>query len=404
MFVFIFLFIGIFTTAIILIQQYISKPSKSEPLPPPTSRPPIHPPTTEPTTTPYPPTTEPTTTPYPPTTEPTTTPYPPTTEPTTTLELFKNVTTKGGWEPGNGDMSTIQVPDLSMYDDMTITLNMSCADGEYCPWDFVAILYIKDSNQPTIAKWITPYSSPPGSWTTNISSMISLLKQNQNNTFVFWTPQKYNITIVLTLSNKNKGVRPTSYLKLWDINCGNCDNNGPDGHFTGCLSSTYNNRWAPIPFTIPPKTKKIELYILRTARGQSWQDDNCAEFCTTTSNYYINNDINTDTPTYSWDASKGFCPEYGLSACGSECAKELGVLQDQAGTYPNPRNGWCPGLDIKPIVFDITNSLTKNGQNVIKYKELFNGRDYELTKNTYDPYTEGIPPCMEIDSYIVFWN
>ena len=397
MLIFIFLLFGIFTTLVILIQQYTLKTSKSTPIPnqpeppttePPTSRPPTHPPTRPPT--------------HPPTTQPPTTQSPTTEPPPLNLELFKNVTTKGGWDPGNGDISTIQVPDLSMYDDMTITLNMSCADGEYCPWDFVAILYIQDANQPTIAKWITPYSSPPGSWTTNISSMISLLKQNENNIFVFWTPQKYNISILLTLSNKNKGVRPASYLKLWDINCGNCDNNGPDGHFAGCLSSTYNNRWQPIPFTIPPNTKKIELYILRIARGQSWQDDNCAEFCNTTSNYYINDDITKDSPTHT---SKGFCPdEQGLTDCGSECAKELGVVQDQQGTYTNPRNGWCPGLDIKPIVFDITDNVTKNGQNIIKYKELFNGKDYELTKNTYDPYTEGIPPCMEIDSYIVFWN
>ena len=45
-----------------------------------------------------------------------------------------------------------------------------------------------------------------------------------------------------------------------------------------------------------------------------------------------------------------------------------GVIPNQYGTWGYGRQGWCPGLDVKPFVQDITNFISLGEENIIEYE------------------------------------
>ena len=38
--------------------------------------------------------------------------------------------------------------------------------------------------------------------------------------------------------------------------------------------------------------------------------------------------------------------------------------------------GWCPGMDVEPVRFDITNSITLGEEMTLSYRSLFEGEPY----------------------------
>ncbi len=51
----------------------------------------------------------------------------------------------------------------------------------------------------------------------------------------------------------------------------------------------------------------------------------------------------------------------------------IGVVPGQWGNWSQSRAGWCPGLPVETVRFDITEALTLGAENTLSYEASFNG-------------------------------
>jgi Peptide-N-glycosidase F, C terminal len=182
-----------------------------------------------------------------------------------------------------------------------------------------------------------------------------------------WDPKPANYVVSLSFrfSNKGKGMRPVAVQKLWE--------GGP-------LDSTYDTNHPSQTFTVPDGTKKVELFALVTGHGAD--TEHCAEFCNHTHHFAVNGT--------SHDVE---FPEAGNN---DGCQKRVseGVVPNQLGTWYLGRGGWCPGLDVRPFVADVTPNLN-GGTNEIAYRALV---------GTTAPVPDQKYGNIQLSSYLVFWR
>ena len=76
-------------------------------------------------------------------------------------------------------------------------------------------------------------------------------------------------------------------------------------------------------------------------------------------------------------------------------------IPNQYGTWGYGRAGWCPGLDVKPFVTDITTYLELGGENFLEY----NACRVSGTSCVTPPVCAGDGYCPEIafSSYIILY-
>ena len=116
---------------------------------------------------------------------------------------------------------------------------------------------------------------------------------------------------------------------------------------------------------IPPATKRAEVFAYITGHGWGAEKANCAEFCNHTHHFTVDDkEYMHDQP---WVGNN-----YGCAA-----QVPMGTVPNQYGTWTLGRAGWCPGMDVKPFVADVTESVSPGEAVTISYKGLFNGADYQ---------------------------
>jgi hypothetical protein len=129
------------------------------------------------------------------------------------------------------------------------------------------------------------------------------------------------------------------------------------------------------------------LYTLISGHGSGTTAENCAEFCNAQHVFTVNGQqIVEDSP------------EAGTWT-GCLDAIDQGVVANQFGSWPYGRAGWCPGMDVKPRLDDITDMLDP-GTNTMTYQGLFNGADYVPTPSGSGDYW----PEIKMSSWLVFYG
>ena len=85
------------------------------------------------------------------------------------------------------------------------------------------------------------------------------------------------------------------------------------------------------------------------------------------------------------------------------CIEQIpnGVVPNQYGSWPFGRAGWCPGLDVKPWVADITSSVAP-GSNQMTYRGLFQGGNYVPRPNPNPP--GGFGANITMNAWLVVWE
>lgn len=215
-----------------------------------------------------------------------------------------------------------------------------------------------------VGRWITTYSRE-GNWITDISGMLALFREGgtwrmrwdapgqpkkcaPNNPSDCWdTP--YVVTTHLRFSTRGDKARPTQAVPLFG---------------GGAWNETYNDKYEPFAFTVPDGVKKVELYALITGHGFGQDQANCAEFCNHEHHFSVN-------------GGPASVKEHPIAGVSLGCFSQIddGVTPNQLGTWVLGRGGWCPGLDVKPWVVDITDQLV-SGENTVTYEGLFQGKPY----------------------------
>ncbi len=84
------------------------------------------------------------------------------------------------------------------------------------------------------------------------------------------------------------------------------------------------------------------------------------------------------------------------------CAEQVkfGTVPNQFGTWTIGRAGWCPGLDIKPTVWDVTKHAGIGDKATLTYKGLFQGKNYKSEKGNGG----GFGAKIDLDSWLILYE
>lgn len=296
----------------------------------------------------------------------------------------------------------VTIPDLANFDTLETDLSFECPGhlpGNCGAWDYLSHLWVCDSPvaqadggtswtcDKELTRWITSY------WTethhvTDISQQLAALSPGQHH-LRFWAsgqfddgtgtgqgsayrPTDYIVSLSLRFSTKHKGIKPVQLVPLWT---------------GGDWNNTYNASKSPIDVAIPSDAAKVELAFIVTGHG-GVSDTGCSEFCNHQHHFTVN--------------GSPFVKDFPEAQTGNGCAQRIdeGVTPNQFGTWYYGRGGWCPGTDVPPVVFDVTNKVTKGANNTVTYSTTYNNQPLPPTA---DGGVNGQGNIV-LSSWLVIWK
>ena len=204
-----------------------------------------------------------------------------------------------------------------------------------------------------IARWITTYNRE-GRWIMDASAFLPLLDAGGTTRFRYVGAYPYNTTMHFNFSNRGKADRAATVTKLF---------NG------GGFGPNYSLDKEAITLPIAGSTIRSEVLAFITGHGFGGIPHNCAEFCNHTHHFTVNDTEFVKSHQYINDY-------YG-------CAKQvgLGTVPNQFGTWTIGRGGWCPGMDVKPFVADVSDVTTP--MTTLGYRGYLNGVPYQEGQANY---------------------
>jgi len=280
------------------------------------------------------------------------------------LDAQEEVTIVTAWEQellqGNTDTEVV-FPDaaaIAGFDTLEIDLTMDCPDPEqgesgYCgAWDYLSYIYLleegeageEDDTWVEMGRFITTYHRE-GRYLVDATPMLVQLAQGGTRTIRFdASSQSYLTTIDFRFRNTGKGYAPRESTYLW----------GGRG-----FNAEYNLDREPVTVEIPADAARVELRAIITGHGMS--AGNCAEFCNHQHEFTVEGETwMKDHPAIGND-----------QGCIDEI--ENGMTPNQGGTWWYGRGGWCPGQQVEPTIFDVTDAITPGSSAEVSYRGLLGG-------------------------------
>jgi hypothetical protein len=103
----------------------------------------------------------------------------------------------------------------------------------------------------------------------------------------------------------------------------------------------------------------VELWAVITGHGMD--AGNCAEFCRHQHEFSI--------------GEQSWLVDHDLVGQNMGCidAIDQGMVPNQGGTWWFGRGGWCPGQQVDPDVFDVTDAATPGETITVSYRALLSG-------------------------------
>lgn len=244
--------------------------------------------------------------------------------------------------------------EMAAFDTLEIEVTQQCPNpdtvelGNCGAWDYLANFYLTDdaAKPKELARFITSYHRETH-WVEDISGVLPLLASGGEHAFRWsfapsWNTQPTATKLALRFSNKKKAARPSEATFLYA---------------GGKFDAKYNDDKKPIDVTIPADAKKVELFVLVTGHGS--EAGQCSEFC----NHQHELSVNGKTHLIEF-------PKAGSNTgCVANAAN--GMTPNQAGTWWYGRGGWCPGMQVDPIVIDVTSEVVPGQKATIGYQGLF---------------------------------
>ncbi len=243
--------------------------------------------------------------------------------------------TEGGnlWDSDQGICYSIMYNNLSQN---------TCLDSFTMTWD-------SNRECEEVARWITPFARQPHHL-TDISPFIAHIKSGGTKTLKYQESGWPNSLVTLKFRfyhNTQSSPTPQEYIPIW---------NG-----TVLFNPDYDDNRPPTVFEVPQNASKVEFVSYLTGHG--WGNGtcyNCSEFCNSKHIFTVNG--GTGEFEYSY-------PEANQTThCMSSEMIGAGTIPNQYGTWGYGRAGWCPGLDVKPDVMDITDYIIPGEENIIDYE------------------------------------
>jgi len=216
--------------------------------------------------------------------------------------------------------------------------------------EFTSRVYFNDENtfqdNIEIFRYITPYGNGLSlgdgvTWVIDVSDFIELLT---GKVFIHaqrggWGDQydqnvMEDLELTFDIIEGTPPRNPIKMTKLWDYNGVRYDNN-------------IETKLTPYDYTFSTEEKNAIVRVTQTGHGFGATADNCAEFCDKESYISVN-------------GTRRFTRNIWRE-CGDN------PIYPQGGTWIYDRSNWCPGAEVTPFDYDISQYLTPNSTNTIDY-------------------------------------
>ncbi len=270
-------------------------------------------------------------------------------------------------------IATVQLPDaatMAGFDTMLLDVRHVCDQGSRefgnCDaWDAGNRVHLcDDAEDPNacdtlLGRLITTYHRE-GRWLVDSSENLPFLAAGGEQRIKYVGARVgYWISLRILLANTGKGGAPYQVEHLWTGGQWNAD---------------YDANHPPITIDVPADATKVHLQATLTGHGMD-QQDNCAEFCN-----------HEHTFTIAGVEHVAAHPNMGDR---EGCLKQIdqGTVPNQHGTWWFERSSWCPGKQVDPWVWDITELVRPGEPATITYTtnhgEFVNGNINLQTWVTY---------------------
>lgn len=264
-------------------------------------------------------------------------------------------------------VATVELPDaasLAAYNRLEVEVRLDCGGPWYdaCPaWDTSDYVWRCANDDPgtpddeslqceEMARVITGYWRG-GRWVMDAPHALPGLLDGGPHTFRFNGGGMANLVSVDLRFHTEAGA-PTPYgaTQLW----------WDTGSF---WDAGYDARNALHTVSIPADATRVQLVTLATGHGSDRQG--CGEFCPA-------------EQTFTVAGSEPYAVTSTEAGSAEGCVDHLGdgALPNQAGTWMYGRNGWCPGMGVVPVAWDVTASVTPGQDADIAYQALLDGAPY----------------------------
>jgi hypothetical protein len=227
-----------------------------------------------------------------------------------------------------------------------LKMTFKCPPGLRCgEWDYSNHIVMRrkggvagpDQNLE-IAGFITPYgwnfpSSWKFEWFADLTDYESLLRDSveieyQHSGYEARADRGWLVTLDFIVTEGAPIMQTNNIQKLWD------------GNFRyGDLANDIETHLVPVSVNMNSQTKVARLHLLQTGHGGDGTTG-CAEFC------YPNRALKFDGGVV--DVKQIYEP------CGSI------PLYPQGGTWIYDRGNWCPGMMVKPYIYDFNVAPSSN--------------------------------------------
>ena len=219
--------------------------------------------------------------------------------------------------------------DNSTYSQILMHFNLSCPAGGCDPWDRYAHIQVeKDGVKYEIGRYVTPYGNDWCDWTLDVTEYRDLLEGDVTLFSHIETWQNgWEITIDFEFVTGSPDYTAIKIDNLWQ-------------DYRMIYGDTIFKKLdlEERSVVIPSNSEKTVVRIVQTGHGQG-NTDNAAEFSPKTHDLVV--DAQTVFANFLW---KDDC---NTNPCSP-----------QGGTWQFARAGWCPGEQVSPTDYDITNFVT----------------------------------------------
>lgn len=224
-----------------------------------------------------------------------------------------------------------------------------------------------------LSRIINPFRRRNGRWLTELTPWLPRLQADSTTcrfsmsilTFnnLYWTPFMSLIYV------KEPSIVSTAPFKTLSLGWSNGFKN---------FNQTYASLFPPRQLALGELRGARRVAIVALISGHGADSNQCAEFCNMTQTFFVNNN------PYRWVADDAGTP------LGCTTKVPDGAVPNEHGTWLYGRGGWCDGMPVQPVSFDITDSLELLGRDVIN----FNG--------TNDGHAPDPTPGVGRAAYIAF--
>ena len=225
-----------------------------------------------------------------------------------------------------------------------------------------------------IARWITTYGRE-GRWVTDATPFLAYFKRGGKVRVRTDFGNAYVTDLSFRFTKEADSPVSSEVIPL----------------FTGgAYNATYNDKYEPFELTVPEAAKRVEIVAFITGHGFGKDEENCAEFCNHEHVFTVN--------------GSEYFHDHPVVGDNFGCTKQVpdGTVPNQYGTWYLGRGGWCPGMDVKPLRFDITEDVSNGETAILEYKSLFQGMPYVPVP--FDWASGGFGALVRMTSYVVVYE